>query len=140
MDFPYWEIAPGEFEPFVTLNLRGLQGWVGFEAYVDSGASLSVFHNERAQILGLDYKQGKKLLITVGDGGLLEVFVHTIKVEMAGQEFAAEIGFSAQLGIGFNLLGRRSFFDRFRVCFNDPKRLISFSPIISQDSTPENGA
>jgi len=40
------------------------------------------------------------------------------------REFPADIGFSKQLGIGFNLLGRRSFFDRFKICFDDGKKFV----------------
>ena len=128
MQFPYKELAADFLAPFVVLNLNGARGWIGFEAYVDSGASVSIFQDERAEILGVDYRQGKEILVKVGDGGLIEVFVHQLPVELAGERFTADIGFSAQLGIGFNLLGRRSFFDHFRVCFDDQNRKLDLSP------------
>lgn len=129
MRFPYYQIGPSEFEPIITLKLLGKKGWLETEAYIDSGASFSVFHAERAEILQLEYTKGKRVLLTVGDGGLLEVYIHKLPVDLGGTRFPAEIGFSPQLGVGFNLLGRRSFFDRFQICFDDKHRFLEFHPL-----------
>lgn len=127
MRFPYLRVGARDFAPIIALALRGKEGWVEMEAYVDSGASVSIFHADRAEILGFSYRDGRSLHLTVGDGGLLEVFLHRVPVRLAGEQFLAEIGFSAQLGVGFNLLGRRTFFERFHVCFNDHRRFLDFS-------------
>lgn len=37
--------------------------------------------------------------------------------------------FSKQLGVGFNLLGRKSFFDRFHICFDDKHRFMELNTI-----------
>jgi len=34
------------------------------------------------------------------------------------------LGFSENLGVGFNLLGRVDFFDRFRICFYNKERFV----------------
>lgn len=95
---------------------------------MDSGASFSIFGSERADLLGVDYKRGTRVDLVVGDGDSLKVLLHKIPVEFAGTRFVAEIGFSEQLGIGFNLLGRKSFFDRFRICFDDRHRRLDVTP------------
>jgi hypothetical protein len=41
-------------------------------------------------------------------------------------ELFVEVGFSEKLGIGFNLLGRKDVFEKFRVCFSDSKKILSF--------------
>lgn len=105
---------------------------MAMEAYVDSGASFSIFGSDRADLLGVDYKRGTTVHLVVGDGDSLEVFLHKVSVEFAGTEFVAEIGFSQQLGIGFNLLGRKSFFDRFRICFDDRHRRLDVTPLKSR--------
>lgn len=128
MRFPYLPVGARDFAPIITLGLRGRSGWVEMEAYVDSGATVSIFHANRAQILGVSHRAGRPLHLTVGDGGLLEVFLLRIPVRVAGEQFMADLGFSEQLGVGFNLLGRRSFFDRFRVCFDDRRRFLELSP------------
>lgn len=86
--------------------------WIEFNAYVDSGASYSVFHSDIAEILELDYEMGDKNYITVGDGSLITVFKHQVPVRINGNDFTAIIAFSKNLGIGFNIIGRESFFDR----------------------------
>lgn len=129
MRFPYFQLGPADFAPIIPLKLFGKEGWISVEAYIDSGASISIFNTDRAEILGLDYKKGRKVHLTVGDGGLLEVFVHKLKADLAGHRFTAEVGFSKQLGVGFNLLGRRSFFDHFRICFDDKHRFVELNRI-----------
>lgn len=130
MRFPYFELGPGDFAPIVPLSILGRDGWLGLEAYVDSGASVSIFQADRAELLGVPYQRGRKLRLTVGDGGVIEVYVHALRVELGGERFLADIGFSRQLGVGFNLLGRRSFFERFRICFDDTRRVVEFHPVL----------
>lgn len=107
----------------------GKEGWIEFEAYIDSGASFSIFNIDRAEIIGLDYKRGRQIHLTVGDGGLLEVYIHRLNVGLANEKFVAEIGFSKQLGVAFNLLGRKSFFDRFGICFDDLHRYVELTAL-----------
>jgi hypothetical protein len=129
MRFPYFQLSSTDFAPIISLKILGKEGWVEFEAYVDSGASFSIFGIERAEILGIDYKKGKSIYLTVGDGGLIEVYLHKLKVEFGNRQFIAEIGFSKQLGVQFNLLGRKDFFDRFCICFNDKDHYLEITPL-----------
>lgn len=129
MRFPYYQLGSDDFAPIITLKLLGQHGWVALEAYIDSGASFSIFHKDRAEILGIDHRKGKRVHLTVGDGGLLEIYLHKLQVDLANSRFLAVIGFSDQLGVGFNLLGRRTFFDRFQICFNDQKRFVALRPL-----------
>lgn len=133
MRFPYFRVAPHYFAPIVPLRIYGRNGWVGFEAYVDSGASFSIFGADRAEILGIDYTKGERILLTVGDGDRLEVYLCRLRVELANKVFSARIGFSEQLGIGFNLLGRKSFFDHFRVCFDDLHKYVDLTVLDRKD-------
>lgn len=127
MRFPYFQLSDNSFAPIVTLKILGQEGWIDLEAYIDSGASFSIFNVNRAEILGLNYNQGKQMFLTVGDGGLLEVYLHKLKVNLANRQFMAYIGFSKQLGVEFNLLGRKSFFECFRICFNDLHRFVELT-------------
>lgn len=129
MRFPYFQLTATDFAPIIPLKMRGSEGWIDFEAYIDSGASFSIFNTDRAEILGIDFQKGRPIHLTVGDGGLLQVYLHKVKVRIADHEFVADIGFSEQLGVAFNLLGRKSFFDRFRVCFDDRHRFIDITPL-----------
>lgn len=105
-------------EPVVPIEIKAKNGeWIEFHAYIDSGAGFSVFHADHAEVLGLKLEQGRKIFFTVGDGAQIPAYVHKVPVEFAGEEFMAEIAFSTSLGVGTNLLGLKSFFDKFSFCF-----------------------
>lgn len=112
-------------DPVVHLKVQARDGvWYDVLAYVDSGAGYSVFHADYAKALGIDLKSGKKINLVVGDGSKIETFVHKLPVRFAGKEFTAEISFSPSLGIGTNILGMKSFFDKFRICFNNKRQRV----------------
>lgn len=124
MRFPYQETAKGHFGPIVNLEIWNNGRWITIDAYVDSGAACTIFHTDIAGILGLVYTRGRKIWLRVGDGKQIPVYLHKLPVKFAGHKFVAVMGFSQSLGVGFNLLGRVDFFDRFRVCFNDKERFL----------------
>lgn len=59
MKFPYVR-ERGRFLPIITVQLKGAEDWITFDAFVDSGASYSVFKAEVGDILGLDVEKGKR--------------------------------------------------------------------------------
>ncbi|UCG69158.1 MAG: hypothetical protein JSV09_15460 [Thermoplasmata archaeon] len=122
MNFPYIFLE-GRYLPIVPLELKGNE-WIELRAFVDSGASYSIFHADIAEILGLDFTKGEKNYMTVGDGVQIPVYTHDVKVHFSQQEFTAKIGFSNKLGIGFDILGREGFFDRFIICFDDKEKIV----------------
>ncbi len=44
-------------------------------AYLDTGATYSVFHADFAEELGLDIFSGERKEITVGDGGMIPLYL-----------------------------------------------------------------
>lgn len=124
VEFPYLKIYPKNYAPIVPIEIFSNQKWIGFEVYIDTGASFTIFHSDRAEILGINYISGRVIYVTVGDGGLIPVYLHKLPVRFARKEFNATIGFSKQLGVGFNLLGRKDFFNFFQICFNDKDKVI----------------
>jgi len=124
MRFSYREISKGFFAPIVNLQIWTGGRWVECDAYIDSGATYSIFHIDMAAILGLNFRNGRKIMIRVGDGKLIPVYLHKLPVQFAGHKLTATLGFSEYLGVGFNLLGRVDFFSRFRICFNDQEKIV----------------
>ncbi len=116
----------GKSAPIIPLKLKGKNEWIIFDAYVDSGATYSIFKPEIAEIIGIEMNKGEKLYITVGDGSLITVYLHRIEMELAGKVFEPIVGFSKQLGIGFNILGRKDIFDSFIVTFNEKEKYVEF--------------
>lgn len=127
MRFPYVQ-ERSKFLPIISMQIKNKVkvDWITFDAFVDSGASYSIFKAEIGDILGLEMEKGNKLLITVGDGSLIVVYIHRLIIQIGDEEFEAEIGFSKQLGIGFNILGRKDIFERFKVCFDEKEKVVEF--------------
>jgi hypothetical protein len=127
MRFPYIQ-ERSKFLPIISLQIKSKIkiDWITFDAFVDSGASYSIFKAEIGDILGLEVEKGNKILITVGDGSLIVVYLHRLIIQIGDEKFEAEIGFSKQLGIGFNIIGRKDIFERFKVCFDEKEKVVEF--------------
>lgn len=79
-------------------------------------------------MLGIDVYSGKKKTLTVGNGEKITVYLHKVKVVVAGKVIKkAEIFFSDELRTAFNLLGRETIFSEFEICFNEKKRILKFN-------------
>ncbi len=128
MKFEY-QFAEGRFLPIVTIKLQGKQGGINSTAYLDTGASYSLFHTDIAEILGIQLEKGELSEMTVGDGDTLKVYLHKLKVQIADKEFFAMIGFSKGIGIGigFNIGGIKDIFDRFIICFHQKEKYVEFT-------------
>jgi len=115
--------------PIIGFDIKGPEGWLRTEAFVDSGASISVLLAKQALDLGIDFEKGKIIYSTVGDGGSIPVYLHKLPIKIGNISFKATIGFSPKLGVGFNLLGRKDVFERFDVTFSDFTKTIIFKPV-----------
>ncbi|MDP2753314.1 MAG: hypothetical protein Q8P40_02860 [Nitrospirota bacterium] len=116
----------GIYVPMIPVKIRSGDIWFERWAFVDSGATYSIFHPKELTGTGIDYKQGKKMMIVVGDGSFIPVNFIKLHLMIGDVEIETTIGFSEQLGVGFNLLGRKDIFERFKVCFSDSKKIVSF--------------
>jgi len=125
MKFPYVEHV-GKFLPIIPVELKGKEEWLEFDAYVDSGAGYSIFHSDVAEILRIEIEKGKEHYVIVGDGSQIKVFIHQLRIRLADMEFEATVGFSRRLGIGFNVIGQKDIFDRFRICFDGSEKVVDF--------------
>ncbi len=112
--------------PIIGFEIQGPKGWIKIEAYVDSGASISVLSSREALNLGIDFEKGKIIYSAVGDGSFIPVYLHRLPIRIGNIPLRATIGFSPRLGIGFNLLGRKDFFTHFDITFSDATKTITF--------------
>lgn len=126
LTFPYISLHGKHAAPIIPLELKGPLGWKATMAYVDSGASFTIFSVNEATRIGIDYTAGKEIMITVGDGSSIPVYLHKIPIKISNITFKATIGFSPRLGVGFNLLGRKDIFERFDVTFSDTRHTVIF--------------
>ncbi|MBI3083112.1 MAG: hypothetical protein HYY90_01930 [Candidatus Omnitrophica bacterium] len=125
IEFPYLKDAQGRYAPIVYLQVWTGNRWLYLQAYVDSGASWSVFHMDVAQLLRINLSRAKRRYVSLGNGSVLPIYLQRIRVRFAGAEFTAQAGFSDALRMGFILMGRAGFVNRFSMCFNDRARLLT---------------
>ena len=113
--------------PIITLAIRYGEMWHPVEAYVDTGATYSVFTAQVANRLGLSYRTGRKIYVQVGDGGFIPVYLHDFEIQIGKHRVVVPLGFSGKLGINFNLLGRTGIFEFFKVCFDERDFVVTFT-------------
>lgn len=111
--------------PLIPISLRSKNSWVEVWAYVDLGASYSIFDDKVAELLGIELEDGKRMLAVVGDGSFIPLYLHKVRMKLEEDEFEMEIGFSAKLGVGFNLLGM-DLFNRYKVTFDNAAKKVVF--------------
>lgn len=121
--FPYRIDASGNKFPVVSLTLRFAGRRKEFFALVDSGATISIFRSEVAEVLGINIEKGKETYLG-GIGGRIKGYIHKLDIEIAGKKFPCPIVFSHEYLVSFNLLGRQEFFKRFKIIFEEGKRLL----------------
>ena len=121
-----YKVYKEQLVPIITIGIQYKANWYPVEVYVDSGATFSIFSQRFADRIGLDYKLGRLIYAQVGDGGFIPTYLNELDIQVGVEKFTATIGFSEKLGIGFNLLGRVSIFNRFKVCFDEQKYLVTF--------------
>jgi len=124
-----YKIAGGRPAPMVSVGLKLGDVWRPVEFYVDSGAAYTILRSKVADDVGFHWQSGRRILAQVGDGGLIPVHLHELPMQIGAKRFKAIVGFSAKLGVPFNLLGRLSVFERFKICFVEKRRIVSFLPL-----------
>lgn len=107
--------------------------WQRLDPYVDSGATYTVLQSTIADQINFDYRSGQQISLQVGSGSPIRVFLHDLDVQLGAESFTSKIGFSDQMGIPLNILGKTGFFDRFTVYFSQPRKSLTFEPIDSAE-------
>jgi len=122
LKFEYTRIGKNYF-PMIDVELISPKNSVITKAYVDSGATYSLFKSELAELIDIDYKKGKKLY-PVGIGGHICAYLNKLKMKVGNIEFKCEIMFSDELIVRFNIIGRKGFFENFKVCYDETNNII----------------
>ena len=107
------------YRPAIYVYLRSTKkNWYLFDAYLDSGADLSLFTRSDCEFLGHNLSKGKKRFIGGISGGLIRVFVHKVPLKIGEIVINAEIAF-AEIEEVPRLIGRKTIFPCFRICFDE---------------------
>jgi len=123
----------GSYVEYPTVNIDLINPSNGriatnYIVLVDSGAAMCVFHANIAESLGIDVESVIPMPLRGVGPFPGKHFVHTIELVLGGHHTILEAGFSYDLNIPFGLLGQKGFFEKFRICFDLPKRDFEIVP------------
>lgn len=113
--------------PLIPVGIKGPSQWGRVWGYADSGAAYSVFDDSVARLIGIDWRVGRPMTATTGTGAVLRFFLHPVTLQMRRVRIRLEVGFSAELRIGFNILGLDVFEQFNQVTFDSLHRCLTFT-------------
>ena len=125
--FPYKRFST-DFYPIIDIFIKSRREIIQTEAFVDSGASTSIFRIAIAEKLGIDYAKGARGFTLVGDGSYIQVYYHKLHIQIGKIWVKTTVSFSPQLGADMNLIGQKDIFDHFDITFSKHKGIVSFRP------------
>ena len=88
--FPYKQINR-RYMPIIPITLYGSNIAISVEAYIDSGATFSVFNYEIAGELKISLKDAREQYLVVGDGGFIPSRLIKIPVQMVVKNLSATL-------------------------------------------------
>ena len=121
--YPYSKSAGGDSFPLVNFLLYHKTFATRTSALIDSGATISIFRDEVAEMLGIEIEKGKEIYLG-GIGSKIKGYIHKIEIEIAGKKFIIPIVFSHEYTVSLNLLGREVFFKNFKITFEEKKNYL----------------
>lgn len=125
LSFDYQSVGK-RFFPIVPIKIGNKRGkFIETEAYVDSGASISVFHTTIAELAEINYKQGE-VVYPKGTAGHIKAYKVRAKMLFHKIPFECFVLFSNELASKFNLLGMHRVFEKFKITFDNKNKKIIF--------------
>ena len=100
-----YKLVSGRWSPMISVGLELGGIWQPVEMYVDSGAAYTVLRPNIATGLGFTWRTGRRQFVQVGDGSLIPVYLHRLRMQIGPKQFVTTVGFSDKLGRWFSLAG-----------------------------------
>lgn len=125
--FPYEKDGSNDYYPVVHFNISNEDRTYHVHCLIDSGASISIFNQEVAEILGIKIENGKKEYMG-GVGGRIKGYIHEIEFEIIGEKIKAPVVFSREFLVSYNLLGREGVFPHFKILFDEEDLKVGIEP------------
>ncbi|MCD6195648.1 MAG: retropepsin-like domain-containing protein [Staphylothermus sp.] len=119
--FPY-VLYRGKFYPIIPVVIEGREKAI-VHALVDSGATISLFHINIAEDIGIDLKDAEQVYLA-GIGGYVKAYIKKrvkISVEELGSTMIP-IAFTEYIASDVAILGRQGFFESFEITFREWER------------------
>jgi len=84
---------------------------------IDTGACVSMMPAELGLVIGLNIKSGEPFLATGLDNIAVSSYIHKVEFYIGKILCKIEVAFSEKFKFPFGLLGRKDFFDMFKIHF-----------------------
>ena len=114
--------------PIIPLKVLSGGRWLRVNTYVDSGASYSIIKLADARRLGLMRVKARRIIVTTSGGKSHGISLHRLWVKLGAKKFSITFGVPRGFDVDHNLLGRKDFFSRYKVCFDDCAGILTFTP------------
>ena len=111
--------------PLISLRVLAGHRWRRVTVYVDSGAAYSLLTVAEAKRLGLLKIKARGVVVTSSGGATLHISLHRLWVKCGKDRFSVTFGVPRGFDVDVNLLGRRDFFRRYQVCFDDSDEILT---------------
>jgi hypothetical protein len=123
--------AYGRFlkRPLIEIDITGPRGKMKELALIDSGADRSLFHQEIAEMLGIDLSTAQYRR-TIGITGAMDVAYTEVQItlEQTGASIKIPVGFIDSPYVSV-LLGQEGFFDQHTILFERGQNSFSITPL-----------
>ena len=119
--FPY-VLYRGKFYPIIPVVIEGREKAI-VHALVDSGATISLFHINIAEDIGIDLKDAEQIYLA-GIGGYVKAYIKK-RVKISVEELGSTtipIAFTEYIASDVAILGRQGFFESFEITFREWER------------------
>lgn len=115
--------------PLIKVRLAYHDKIIQFDALLDSGADVSLFHASAAKALGIKLKDGLKQEYFGISGHKIQAYFHKVKLQLVDSPDSLElaVGFTESDGVGA-LLGQADFFQAHKITFERHKGRIEINP------------
>ena len=139
MKFPYMNLGQGIYRPIVPFHVSYQESKaIKYFGLVDSGADFTYIAGELAPLIGIkDIKSGREGSVA-GIGGVSKVYFHPVTINIGGNNFDIEAGFTTDSTIsdfGCGLLGQVGLFDFCTIKFSRRKFEMEIVPIPAELKT-----
>lgn len=133
MKFPYFKLPNPDPRkkslsvPWITVSIRARDAEKKFLILVDSGADNCILDRDVADFLGINIYDGDYIK-TGGIGESADIYYfEDIYINVGGEEIKTSCGFKDGYlmdGLIAGVLGRQGFFDYFKVCIDEKRKVI----------------
>ncbi len=107
-------------KPKIQLTIKHGEREASSDAVIDSGADISIFDASIAEHIGLPFSRFEQKQIA-GVSGFVKANICKVQADILGEFFELPVAFVSNYSGPFNILGRKGFFEKHVITFDEAK-------------------